>query len=324
MELKTLILNNCDMGSGELIKHKFVKLEEAHMSECYHFDQDTVIDFIEKNPTLTKLSIVSNDNWTSAEPIDSIGRHLNRLVELEIDEEMCHIDGTHFQSLGQLHALKILKLNFNTLPTIPLLKCLVENKVSIEDLKVYNGYVNCEAIKYISQMNQIKKLELIENDGVFTDEHLIQLAKGLPQLNELRLKEPPNEITSIGLKQMLAHAQKLSLLQLESVYSITIDVNDYKAMLKTVKNRPGKVNLLIKITSDGDKVEVDETMLAENREILFIDEEIEDESYDFTEDSMFEEDDWYSDDDFWYHDSDADSEDGHGYGLINGNIFSIW
>lgn len=311
------------MGSGDLIKHKFVKLEKAHMFGCYHFDQGTVKDFIEKNPTLTKLSIVSNDNWTSAEPIDLIGRHLKRLVELEIDEEMCHIDGTHFQSLGQLYALKVLKLNFSTTPTTPLLECLVKNKVSIEDLKVYNGYVDCKAIEYISHMKQIKKLELIENDGVFTDKHLIQLAEGLPQLNELHLKELSNDITTIGLKQMLPHAQKLQLLQLESVYSITIDVDDYKAMLKTVKNRPGKVNLLIKITSDGDKVEVDETMLAENREILFIDEDIEDESYDPTDDSMFDEDDWYSDDNYWYHDSDADSIDGYDFGLLNGNIFFI-
>ncbi|XP_055326814.1 uncharacterized protein LOC129580421 [Sitodiplosis mosellana] len=326
MEMKTLRLDSCDINTSKCIKQHFVKLKEAHLIECHNFDENAIDCFIKMNPQLTKLSIIRSEDWETSEPIRSIGRNLHQLLELEIDQEICDEDEESIHGLGQLRALKVLKLNFNLLLVTPLLKILVENKVPIEDMKLYNGDLDSKAIEYICAMKQIKKLELNENMGVLTDEHLVQLAKELPNLDVLHLKELPSDVTIIGLKNMLAHAQKLSLLHLESVYSIKVNVDDYKAMLKTVKSRREKIKLVIKITSSGDKVEVDECVLAENSDIFYIDEEIEEEpSYD--DDLTFDEDDafWSDDDDFWYpyHDSDADSDNGYGYGYLNGNIFYL-
>lgn len=225
-------------------------------------------------------------------------------------------------------------MNFNLISITPLLKALVENKVAIEELQLIAGYLDNEAIKCIVQMKQIKKLKLNRNKGALSDDDLIQLAKELPNLTVLHLKEPPIDVTSTVLKQMLTHAHKLSLLYLESIYTVSIDVDDYKAMLKTVKSRPEKIKLIVKIESDGDKVEVDDYVLAENRDIFYIDEVIEDEEsswnrFDGYDDTFDYDDDddynFFSDDDYYqYHDSDADSENGFEYGFINGSNYFIF
>lgn len=328
MELKSLRLNGCDMLSCKGIINQFVKLEDAQFNECIDLDGCAVESFIEMNSNLIKFSMTQNGEWMSTRHIHSIGQNLNHLLELEIDEEIYYMDKQIMQNLSQLDKLKVLKLNFNELAVTPLLKSFVEKEVPIEYLKLINGAIDSETIDYISKMKGVKTLELIQSDGEITDEHLIQLTKELPQLSELYVKDPPTDITTIGLKKMLPHANKLSLLHLESVHSISIDVDDYKAMLETVKRRPEKVKLLIKIKCDGDKVKVDDLVLAENRDIIFIDETIEDESSIDTDYELDYSDDTfgngYSDDDFWYdHDSDADSENGFGVGFMNGRMFFI-
>lgn len=216
-------------------------------------------------------------------------------------------------------------MNFNSISVTPLLKALAENKIAIEDLQLNGGDLDDKAIEYIVRMKQIKKLEFNGNTGVLSEEHLIQIGKELSNLEVLHLKESPNDVTTTALKRMLTHAHKLSLLHLESVYTVSINADDYKAMLKTVKSRPEKIKLVIKIESDGDKVEVDDCVLAENRDIFYIDEEVEDDDnpwnrYDDYDDTFdFDDDDYnfFSDDEFYqYHDSDADSENGFGFGYM--------
>lgn len=103
---------------------------------------------------------------------------------------------------------------------------------------------------------------------------MIDLAKGLPELNELHLEKMSREFSTIAIKEVIEHSKKLSKLHLESKYGIEIDVDDYLTMLKSVQNRPEKIKLLIEITTKIGQVDVPKEVMEENREWFHIDEEI--------------------------------------------------
>lgn len=180
------------------------------------------------------------------------------MLELELGElnEVDNLDEA-FQTFGQLRALKVLKLDFYAESIAPLMHILATNKVPIEHLKLINGNINGYAIGQISELKKVKTLELIEMFGKIDDELMIELAENLPNLEEMCIREPPSEsITTKGLKKMLTHAKKLSALSLELIDSVTIDVDDYKAMIKTIQSRANKFNLVIKIKGTGGKNDI--------------------------------------------------------------------
>lgn len=322
VNLKALGLYNCTIGYGNCIKRKFEKLEEAHIVETCGVD---VIDFIKLNPTLKKLRVIDN-GVDLTKLVQTIGTSLPNLVQLEIEEESASNKNKladNLPILSQLTSLKDLTLNFDSVEIEALMKNLAEKKVPIEKLKIINGKINDDAISSISKLTNVKVLEFVSITEKLTDEYLVQLAKEMPELQELRLEKYSSEITTIGLKKMLPHAKKLSLLVLKSIDSITVDVDDYKAMLKSVQSRSEKVKLRIELTSSGDKVNVPDTILAENRDIFYIDETINivPSIFDFIAESLLDNSDFddYNDDDLdddeWYYDSD----DG-GYHFGNGYV----
>ncbi|XP_031637407.1 uncharacterized protein LOC116349903 [Contarinia nasturtii] len=326
-ELKVLQFEDCDFGEGTFIEQKFPKLEEVSFNRNYNFEQSSLRNFIKQNSTLKKLKITFNGAIDTKESIKLIGQNLPNLLELELDDLDDDNWSESIQTLGQLRALKVLKVDFNMESITSLVKTLAVSKVPIEHLKLVNGDIDNEAIECICKIKQIKVLEFIEMVGELTDDNLFLLAKELTNLEEFHLSEPvTDQITTIGLKKMLPHAKSLSLLSLEFVDGITIDVDDYKAMIKIIQSRRNKVNLLIKITGSGGKVNIPEKIVNENREILYIDETIEDptdDDYTYSDDESWLSD-WsneYSDDDFFDHYSDADSEDQYGFHFVNGQVF---
>lgn len=82
-------------------------------------------------------------------------------------------------------------------------------------------------------------------------------------------------LTSIGLKKMLAYTTKLSFLALKST-TIVIDMDDYKSILRTLQKRPEEIGLFLILSGIGDQIEVSENILMKNRDTLRIDEKIED------------------------------------------------
>lgn len=121
-------------------------------------------------------------------------------------------------------------------------------------------------------MKQLKALDLFDM-AYFTDERMIKLAKALgPQLKKLEFQgSTGEELTTIGLKEMLPFEPKLSVLTLKST-KIAIDGDDYKAILSTLRKRLEKIPLSLDFISGGGKVDVHKTIQTVNRNSLYIDE----------------------------------------------------
>lgn len=175
--------------------------------------------------------------------------------------------------MGQLKSLQLLEIVLGSNPVEPLITSLVTNETPIQHLVLRNGVIDNKAVEGLLQLKQIRVLNLSTISNL-TEEHLIDIAKELPKLEELYLFEVPDEIGTIAIKKVVKHAKKLSVLRLVSMQSIEIDVDDYKAILKNVQSRPEKTKLMIEVVSDGDKVDVPEEMMNANREWLHIDEKI--------------------------------------------------
>lgn len=278
VNLKTLVLCNCDLYKGKSIDQQFDKLEEARIIGSNKL-RNTVIFFIKRNPQLIKL-MVNNTQLELSKLFQAVGTRLPNLIELDINYFHDTADRTelanHISVLSRLTLLKVLKLNFGSLPVAALVSRLAADNVPIEHLKIINGKINDDAINNISKLINIKVLEIVNIKDELTDQHLVQLAKVLPELQELNIAHIPSELTMIGLKEMLSHAKKLSHLVLKFIKSIAIDINDYKAMLNMVQNRNRNNKLLIELWGTGGMVNVPDAILAENRDVFYIEEKFKD------------------------------------------------
>lgn len=291
-DLKKLDFYGC-FWNDKCLNQTFSKIERAGFNSNFGFSNSEFDAFITLNPTLKYVSVIAG-SLDSSKVIQSVIQKLPTLLELEIDLSTTH--PKEFEKLGQLNCLKVLKLNFNSLSVTPLMKSLVENRAPIEKLAIIKGQLDTEAIDTIAQMKEIQILDFVKCYGL-TDEHIIAMATGLPQLQEFHLQKLVSaNLSTTGMKKMVAQASKLKLLELNFIDDIEIDVNDYKMMLKAVQNRPEKIKLLIEIKNNGDKVDGIEEILMENRNYLEINEEIEDNS-----------------------DMSMDSSDSSDYGYMHGN-----
>lgn len=329
-KLKSLDLTDCNMSNGKCIKQTFPALEEVSFVRTDGLKNHALNTFIASNTTVKKLKIDDNSNPLSTEIFHLIGVHLAELTDLEIGEIEFNdsTEETHFlrdvQFLSHLKSLKVLKINLQSYSMFSLVSSLAANDSSIEHLELHESSVDGKAIEKIAQLKQIKILKVSQID--LTDEHLILLAKGLPQLHQLHLYEASDEVSTIGIKKMISHAKRLSMLKIASMDNIEIDVDDYKAMLKHVQNRPEKLKLSIEITGHGGKVDVPEEILRENREWLHIDEQIDDLTISYDSNDSFDDiwDEMYgSDSDYIDYFTDADSEEGYGGYHINGGFFYL-
>lgn len=185
VDLKMLDLYFCDIGDGKCIEQQFKKLEEAIISIC-GVSSETIINFIKKNPTLEKLTL-ENDAIHESKLIQTVIAVLPNLTELTINKDAGDVvDLTdHFSKLLQLTSLKVLKLNFNSLPIAPFVENLIASNLPIEHFGILGGKINRDTINSISKMTNIKALELPLSMGNLTDDYSVQLAKALPKLEQL-------------------------------------------------------------------------------------------------------------------------------------------
>lgn len=323
-ELKHLSLNMCEWNN-RCIDQKFPKLEEMHLYDFSDMEDDELEMFIISNPSLKRMSICDNMNSYEVDMMQTIGEHLKNLEELKIDE-IFFDERSEFQSLGDLPLLRKLSLDANFHSVAPLIKMLAEKAVPLEYLALEDTEMDSNAIRSMSKLTKLNEIQLSCVSDL-TDEHVIELAKELPQLREIHLKESTaKDITTIGLRNILGHAKKLSHLVLESASNVQIDMSDYRSMLKSVQNRPEKIKLEIKITGNGNKVNVPEDVLSANREWLWIDEEVVEKIAYFGGDDDDDDDDDFDydfDDNNYFYDSDNyyGSEYGFGYGIGYGFDF---
>lgn len=271
-ELKQLNCTNCTMY-GKYINKKFPKIQNATFHSNTYFCCSEFITFITQNRSLKCLSITSDIMiyLNMSKVIQTVVRRRPNLLELEISQNVYDLEkfDRNITSLSRLKRLKVLKLNFNSISVASLMKGLVENRAPIEHLKCSNGKVDADAIKAISQMKQIRILQFIEC-YCLSDDYINDLAKSLPQLQEIHLENLHSLHSIYGLKNVVQNAPKLSLLELTSIDGISIDMYDYKMLLKAVQNRTEKVKLVIQVKCDADKIDIPKEMLGENCDHLEI------------------------------------------------------
>lgn len=271
--LKSVCLDNCYFIDS-CISQTFPLLEMASFTTNF-IDDLAFNNFVRSNPTLIKLSFVNN-RMKSTDVIRLIAHNLCNLQELKFDEKAHNVMKfeQNILELIHLHSLKVLKLNFNSISVAPLMVALAENEIPIEHLSLDKGFINTEAIKSISQF---KRLEIIELNEIqqFDDKLLVELAMGLPDIKEIHLTDIEHGLSTIGLKRMLPFVEKLSLLKLKSISNITIDLDDYKTLLKIVQSRKCELQLVIELKTNEKSVDVPNELSTANRKWLEIHEEIQ-------------------------------------------------
>lgn len=270
--LEVLTLNDCKLWSTESdwMQQKFRRLKEAHFYSNEQLDDEKLNTFIALNPTLTKLSVVEN-GIKSAKMIRLIYEGLPDLQELHFDQ--ITDNSAEFQRnlkiLSRFSSLKVLKLNFNSSPVAPLMKAIVANGIPIEELKLRNGRIDDEAINNISKMKLITLLFIAEIEEL-ADEHLITLAKGLPQIQFLCLEKLSAKISTDGLKKMLPYANQLVGVMLDSISNIKFDMDDSNSVLNIVKNRPERKQFFLVIKSFLSILQVPQTIILENKDYFYV------------------------------------------------------
>lgn len=272
-QLQTLELNDCETESADFINQKLLMLEEITFKCMFDDFFDGIRSFLTSNPTLKKLKVINCGSkfmnlFSQNQP------NLTNLTQLEISGDNFKDEGDFQRAivfLGQLKSLQVLNINFDLSSITPLITSLATNKAPITHLMLsFGNFDDNTVVDSLSQLKKIKKLDMANIENL-TDEHLVDLAKELPELDELHLSSITHSFGSIAIRKMVNHAKKLSFLRLESSHCIEIDVDDYKAMLKSVQSRPEKVKLMIQIIADGYKVNVAEEMMNANSEWLHID-----------------------------------------------------
>lgn len=256
------------------IHQKFEKLEDIHFIDG--LSEHELNNLIPLNAPLKKLVVVNNRITRSLVPLlIKHHQHLEELVLYQyLDRNSQEILHEQLESFNDpLKSLKTLKLDFDllipsTIPSTisiePLLRMLATKNVPIEEfvLKACRVVHHFE-VSTLTQLKRIRSLKLLNIDG-FTDEHVIELARNLPQLQKLVLGVFESEITGNAIKNAIMHATKLLNLTLGCRRSLTIDVGVYNEILEAVRARPDERNLSINISKDFQYPE---------RDVLLVDEE---------------------------------------------------
>lgn len=313
-QLKQLCIDGTDWDNN-CIGRSFPQLEEFQLSACETIDGKEFKTFIECNSALKKLSVRDNDELESSSVVQWIAG-LKNLVELEIDVDVRkHLSKFVKCSLhlSELQSLQKLTLNNNCHNVTPLLTKLAEKAVPLTYFALKHGDIDSKGIQKMAELQKLNTIVLEDIDDL-KDDHMVELAKGLPQLRAVHLLGSTAEnITTNGLRTMLKNTNTLSHLILKEASSIaSIDNYDYRAMLKTVQDRPKQMKVSIELSGDGDKLQVSHQLMTANQEWLWIDEQVEDNDTDSFDD-YYDSDDYndYFDSDSYgdYQEDDDDSDD---------------
>lgn len=259
------------------LNQRFAKLEEIHLESL--LDEHDLNSFLTLDSPLKKLVVLNYSPTRSLAPV--IIKHHENLEELvlyqRVDENVESSENfqKQLQCFSQpLRSLKILKLEIASFSVGPFIKMLAIEKVPVEELvlreRSHGNQIDSNEIYILTQLKKLKSVKLFDID-CFTDEHLIQLAKELPQLQRMVLYGlTSRNINVMTLKKSVMHATKLTSLILEYARNLSIDVKVYGDMLKAVQNRSDEINLSINISGRDNVISVDDETLSKNRKWLQI------------------------------------------------------
>lgn len=275
--IETLVLDNCtlnmnDLGatnlkslkiqgggnSSRLIDRNFEQLEEVSFEDLDYFDDSVVIEFIDQNPTLKRLSLVGCE-LLSTRICDAIS-NLKQLEELEIHQYYRRRSDELFNSdlmqLASMTKLKVLKLNCTKMSVSCLLEGFVKNKIAIEHLELVNGRIDDATHENIIKMKTIKTLGLNGMAGLI-EHHILSFVKELKLLANLYIKTE-TRINRSTLRLMVRDGNQLSSVKIDS--PLLLDIDTYNAMLETIRKREHNTRLDLTIYGNEEQLGVPQSI----------------------------------------------------------------
>lgn len=294
--LKSLSLEGCVLAEGCIFHlSNFSSLKELKLIDARHcyglMDSFPALENLELNNVsipskcilehfvvthrqLKTLEITFCDG-VSSEVLRSIGKYMESLQILcfignliEGSESIVQIQNNilHLSELKNLHTFG---LSYGFLSIGNLLAKMVSNKMSINQLVVGNIVVDDVTIEAIAKMKNLVGLNLIRITGL-NNKHLIEIAKEVTQLKELRISPQPKiNITSDVLKEILRHSQNLVYLTLR-LEKFRLDHILYNDILDIGKERRNGMKLKIKIFSTDVQFLVPQQTIDMNKNSLII------------------------------------------------------
>lgn len=268
-QLKTLKIRNGDYDyARQIFNRNFDKLEEVEFHDLELFRDDTLMEFVIRNPELKRLSI-ANCESISTNIFSSIGQ-LKQLEEFEFHQfyrrrtdELFHDDLMQLASIGKL---KVLKLNCFGWSVARLLEAFVNRKTPIEHMELVNGLIDQGTCENIKKMKTIKTLRMNEMVGL-AEHHVLSFVKELQLLHTLHIKTEAR-INRFGLKAMVRDGNRLACVKIDSP-SLLLDVDTYQNMLATVQKREQHIKLDLTIYGNEHQLTVPESIRKGSNEKWF-------------------------------------------------------
>ncbi|XP_031626642.1 uncharacterized protein LOC116342951 [Contarinia nasturtii] len=234
------------------------KLHELKLNGIGNATVSSLNRFFELNPSLEKVHILSGDPIDTSRILRTISDALTNLKELVFStykSKQFTIE-KDLLLLAKLPSLTKLDLSFHQLSIAPLMKAL--QKTPIQSLKIVEGLIDDAGVENLSKLVGITSMEFIRCRDL-QNGHLIKMAKNLPNLSTLSIMDA-KQITTSAIKEMVKHSTKMSFIFLQRVRKVIIGSNDYKEILKMVKNQ---TKLTIEIYGSGGQVKVSDAVLSD-------------------------------------------------------------
>lgn len=271
-QLKELVL----VESSDFLENGIILpvLEKFQLDCTYRTDQMFVLyEFIRNHKKLNTF-LIESCRSISSHVFTVIAENMHNLHELEFNQP----DGTAFNtpadfqrnilSLAELKELHKLKLHCNFQSITALMKRMSTNEIPIEHLHLSFGLIDTEMIDAIAKIKGLKVLKLNQMDNL-RDEHLIKLAKELPQLKELHIKAD-RSISIKGIQEVVCHAGELSCLKLQ-LPIFKLNQRIYENILGYIKQRRGTAaSLKMEIYGVGTPVLIPRGLIDANKRYLEI------------------------------------------------------
>lgn len=237
-ELKSVTLENL-YSKREIVLDMFSGLEELRVNNV-NVGNFTIIQILENNSTLKKLSIV-NGRQTSTFFFDKLFR-LQDLEEFEFKKFLQIRKVIDLSYLLVLKKLKVFKFGFaeTTYSALDLLNGFVKNGIAIEHLDLENGCIADGSAEAIARLKTIKILKLNKMNGLL-EAHVIHIAKELTLLEEIHVRTVAN-ISQNGIHEIVNYAKRLSCFKIDAI-GVELCPEIYRKILTAIHDRPEQIKL---------------------------------------------------------------------------------
>lgn len=247
---------------------KFEKLEKLSLTFSSGINDNNLHRFILTNSHIKRLTIHGWGNKLTSAIYRDIGEHLPMLEQLNISGIVTSNDyEMNLNHLAQLKRLKVLELCCSAKSVTSLLNALANEEVPLECLALKKIMLDSEAAEALSKLIGLKQLQLVL--GIEDDGELVNVIDGMPRLNTLWVSAFGNfDIDEI--MKMVNAGKSLEFLHLINQTNISIDLDDFIAMVDLIKNH-GKTNKLqLKILGEECKLNVPDDVIKQNSKWLEI------------------------------------------------------